>query len=204
MTDFCLGTRRGVMFPFVGEGIFTQDEQPWQHSRELLRRPFLRAHYQNLKGFLGPINRIISELRETEIVDLQPWFFQFTLTTTTALIFGQPIDSLGTQKDKTFATSFSHASFVSAVRMRLVDFYWTYRPRSYQRACRYIKEYADEIVQRALENSSTTPSEQSPEDYGFIQELYAELQNPTLVRDQLVNILLAGRDTTACLLSWTL
>ena len=192
------------MFPFCGEGIFTQDEEPWRHSRELLRRPFLKTHYQNLKGFLVPINCILSKLPVGRVVDLQPLFFQFTLATTTALIFGQPTDSLGTDKDQIFASSFGHASFVSALRMRLVDFYWLYRPSSYHQACKYVKRYADEIVQRALEKSSKTPSNQSSQDHGFIQELYVELQNPALVRDQLVNILLAGRDTTACLLSWTL
>lgn len=38
----------------------------------------------------------------------------------------------------------------------------------------------------------------------FILDLYNELQDPALVRDQLVNVLIAGRDTTASLLSWTL
>lgn len=39
--------------------------------------------------------------------------------------------------------------------------------------------------------------------YAFINHLYAELKDLILVRDQLVNILAAGRDTTACLISWT-
>ncbi|KAI9042411.1 longevity assurance proteins LAG1/LAC1 [Aspergillus affinis] len=37
----------------------------------------------------------------------------------------------------------------------------------------------------------------------FIIDLYKELQDPVLVRDQLVHVLIAGRDTTACLISWT-
>ena len=42
------------------------------------------------------------------------------------------------------------------------------------------------------------------EKYAFIQDLYDEYKDPVLVRDQLVNVLIAGRDTTAALLSWTL
>ena len=38
----------------------------------------------------------------------------------------------------------------------------------------------------------------------FLDALIAETKDPKVIRDQLVNILLAGRDTTACLLSWTL
>lgn len=51
IADYCLGSRRGAFFPFLGEGIFTQDAGPWKHSRELLRRPFLKTHYQDLEGF---------------------------------------------------------------------------------------------------------------------------------------------------------
>ena len=202
--DYCLGTRRGAMFPFCGEGIFTQEGEPWRHSRELLRRPFLKTHYRNLHGFLGPIIYIMSKLPVSEVVDLQPLFFQFTLTTTTALIFGEPTDGSRNEKDKRFASSVNHASFVSALRMRLMNFYWIYSTPSYDRSCRYIKQYADDLVQRALKMPTKASSEESAENCGFIHDLYAEMQNPELVRDQLVNILLAGRDTTACLLTWTL
>ena len=82
----------------------------------------LKTHYQTHKGFLEPINSIISKLPVSEIVDLQPVFFRFTLATTTALIFRQSTDGLETEKQKTYASNFNHASFVSALRMHLVDF----------------------------------------------------------------------------------
>jgi len=40
--------------------------------------------------------------------------------------------------------------------------------------------------------------------YVFIDAIAEESRDPNALRDQLVNILLAGRDTTACLLSWVL
>lgn len=193
------------MFSFIGEGIFTQDGEPWRHSRELLRRPFLKTHYQDLKDFLRLIDRsILSQLPISGTVDLQPFFFQFTLATTTELLFGQLMNDLEIEEQKTFVNSFDHASFVTSLRSRLVDFYWLYQSRSYNRACRNVKKYADKIVQRALSQRIEEGSKHSSANYGFIDDLYLELQDPVLVRDQLVNVLLAGRDTTACLLSWTL
>ena len=48
--------------------------------------------YQNLTGFGEHVDDSISNLqRSSGVVDLQPFFFRFTLATTTALIFGQPI-----------------------------------------------------------------------------------------------------------------
>jgi cytochrome P450 len=41
-------------------------------------------------------------------------------------------------------------------------------------------------------------------EYGFIKQIAEESQDMKELRDQLLNVLLAGRDTTACCLSWTL
>ncbi|KAL9613336.1 MAG: hypothetical protein Q9167_002097 [Letrouitia subvulpina] len=196
-------SRRGALFPFVGEGIFTQDGAAWKHSRELLRRPFLKTHYQNLKGFDKPLDELAAAISSADgMVDLQPLFFRFTLATTTTLIFGQPIGSKDGQED-IFAENFDIASMISALRSRLVDFYWAYKPSRYTLACKNVKDYADGFVDRALGESDKNAGKDNDGRYAFVEDLYHELQDPILVRDQLVNVLLAGRDTTACLLSWT-
>ncbi|KAL8985943.1 MAG: hypothetical protein Q9177_004295 [Variospora cf. flavescens] len=203
--DYCLGSRRGAMFPFLGEGIFTQDGGPWKHSRELLRRPFLKTHYQDLKGFKEPVQTLLTKLSSSSgIVDLQPLFFQFTLATTTALIFGQPVESSENDQQDSFASSFDHASWITTLRSRLTDLYWIYKPSHFRAACRIVQEFADGFVTRALSASSEGKKGTVSDRYAFIDDLYAEYRDIRLVRDQLINVLLAGRDTTACLLSWTL
>ena len=199
--DYSMGSRRGALFPFIGEGIFSQDGPSWRHSRELLRRPFQKTHYQDLKGFIEPINNLVASLSScSDVVDLQPLFFRFTLATTTALIFGQPVESFDREEQNNFASSFDYASLISALRIRLTEFYWAYAPSKYRTACRDVKDYAAQFVRRALLDGGKGRSDR----YAFIEDLYAEYQDPALVRDQLINVLLAGRDTTACLLSWTL
>ena len=202
-----MGSRRGAMLPFIGEGIFTQDGTAWKHSREMLRRPFLKSHYQDLHGFGEHTENLLAELSFRElrssngVVDLQPLFFRFTLATTTALIFGQSaVGHEDGQQD--FARDFDYASKITSLRARLQDFYWAYSPARYKAACRGIKDFANLFVRKALEEKNRTGPDS--DRYAFIQDLYDEMQDPALVRDQLVNVLLAGRDTTACLLSWTL
>ncbi|KAL8805272.1 MAG: hypothetical protein Q9182_002040 [Xanthomendoza sp. 2 TL-2023] len=203
--DYYLGTRRGAMFPFIGEGIFTQDDGAWKHSRELLRRPFLKTHYQDLKGFQEPINNLLSKMASSKgVLDLQPLFFQFTLATTTALIFGQPVESSEDEDQDSFARSFDHASWITTLRSRLTDFYWLYNPAHYRAACKTIKVFADGFVNRALSAKDAGKADTENDRYAFIEDLYASLKDESLVRDQLINILLAGRDTTACLLTWTI
>ncbi|CAF9938570.1 hypothetical protein IMSHALPRED_000851 [Imshaugia aleurites] len=199
--DFGMGFRRQALLPFIGEGIFVQDSTAWKHSRELLRRPFLKNHYQDLKGFGEHVESLIAGLSSSSgVVDLQPFFFRFTLATTTALIFGQSVNDLE-EAQQTFAKDFNYASMISTLRMRLQDFYWAYNPSRYRAACSGVKEFANVFVKQALQEKNRTGP--NSDRYAFIQDLYDEMQDPVLVRDQLVNVLLAGRDTTACLLSWT-
>lgn len=190
--------------PFLGEGILTQDGLPAHRSRELLRRQFVRMQYQNLEGFSEHVDNLLVCLSSngSGIVDLQPLFFRFTLDTTTAFMFGQSIGSLQSAVLDSFGSSFNEASLISSMRVRLSDFYWAYTPSRYSRACRVIKKYTDDYVNQALEE--VKGQEATSNRYVFIKELYDELRDPALVRDQLVNVLMAGRDSTACLMSWTL
>ena len=204
--DFGFGPRRDAFYALLGEGIFNQDGPPWKHSRELLRRQFVRMQYQNLGAFREHVDNMISVLEKSEgVVDLQPIFFRYTLDTTTALIFGQSVHSLVKEEQDSFSESFSEAANITAYRGRLGDLYWAYTPRRFSKACKAIKSYVDDYVvnARGTLGEASEYTESISQRYAFINDLYDELKDPILVRDQLVSVLLAGRDTTACLLSWT-
>ncbi|KAJ5318688.1 Cytochrome P450 E-class CYP52 [Penicillium atrosanguineum] len=201
--DWSLGSRRPGLMPMLGEGIFTQDGQPWKHSRELLRRQFVRIHRQGCQIFDAHVEDLITQLRSTTgVVDLQPHFLRFTLATTTALIFGEPVISVPGEETDAFEKSFDYASYISAIRLRLADLQWIWKPTKYKKACSVIKEYAMKFVQLALKDMEENGEKAASERYAFIIDLYREMKDPSLVRDQLVHVLIAGRDTTACLLSW--
>ncbi|KAI9892832.1 MAG: hypothetical protein M1814_000991 [Vezdaea aestivalis] len=195
--DWGLGSRRGGLFPLLGEGVFTQDGRAWKHSREMLRRQFARIDYKNLGTFDGHVDDLVAELQGSSgVVDLQPAFFRFTLATTTALIFGEPVDNLEDKDRDMFADSFDYASKISAIRLRLADLHWLYAPAKFRKACKDVKSYAAHFVYQALGEGEQT------EGKALILDLYKELKDPLLVRDQLMHVLIAGRDTTACTMSW--
>ncbi|KAI4086117.1 MAG: hypothetical protein LQ344_007830 [Seirophora lacunosa] len=205
--DFGFGPRRDAFYRLLGEGIFNQDGPPWKHSRELLRRQFVRMQYQNLSVFREHVENMLDVLSKSEgVVDLQPVFFRYTLDITTALIFGQSVHSLVKEGGDSFSESFSEAADITAYRGRLGDLYWLYTPWRFSKACKAIKHYVDDYVINARGTSGKVPSVTEAsvaERYAFINDLYDELKDPIRVRDQLVSVLLAGRDTTACLMSWT-
>ncbi|KAH8821917.1 cytochrome P450 [Xylogone sp. PMI_703] len=202
--DWYMGSRRPGLMPMIGEGIFTQDGFPWKHSRELLRLQFVRIHRQDFEVFHDYVEDLIFKLRSTSgEVDLQPYLFRFTLTTTTALLFGEPASTLSIEETDTFEKAFDHASYVSAIRIRLTDFEWIYKPAKFKKSCAIIKRYANHFVQLALEDMEKNGEEEASQRHPFILDLYKNMRDPALVRDQLIHVLIAGRDTTACLLSWT-
>lgn len=122
----------------------------------------------------------------TGVVDLQPYFFRFTLATTTALIFGRPFDDLEDEDRNTCANTFDYASSISAILLRLADLHWLYTPTKFIKASDNVKRYATHFVNKALSYTDGISSSQSSKGIALILNLYRELKDPLPVRDQLI------------------
>jgi cytochrome P450 len=199
------------MAPLLGNGIFTQEGQAWKRSRELLRKQFSRAQYQDLEQSLGEhVENLISLIPPNGVVDLQPLFFSLTMDTATALLFGQSVYSLRANIDqaannKEFAASFNIAQEGLAKRARLAPFHFLYNPSRFRKACRTVHQYVEDYLkERQLLGNDSNPQIERDQYSWFIEQLAEDSTSTTDLRDQLLNVLLAGRDTTACCLSWTL
>ncbi len=205
--DFGFGPRRNIFYPLLGDGIFTQDGAAWKHSRELLKPQFTRNQYRDLDLFREHVDNLISCIPpDGKPVDLQPLFFRFTLDTTTALLFGESVYCLkanDSNDEQDFAESFNVAQDYLVKRYRLLDLYYLIGGRKFKEACKSTHEFVDEIAARGLRTLKDSDQEK-PDRYLFLDVIAQTSRNRTALRDQLLNILLAGRDTTACLLSWTL
>lgn len=207
-TGFGFGDRPPTFAPLLGDGIFTQQGRAWKHSREMLRPLFSTNRVNNFTQIQEHVERLISCIPENQVVDFQPLFFRLTLDTTTYLLFGRSINSLGTQsaQSEAFAESFRVAQYFLAQRGRLGSFYWVLGGKGFRDACAKVHEFIDGAIQDALAaaNLNKISKLETASDYVFLDALMKETQDPKVLRDQLLNILLAGRDTTACCLTWTL
>ncbi|OJK00234.1 hypothetical protein ASPACDRAFT_28378 [Aspergillus aculeatus ATCC 16872] len=222
--DFDLGpTRRGNFFPMLGDGIFTSDGAYWKHSRAIMRPQFTRdqvsdldleeTHVQNMMRALEPSIKTDGWI---EKVDLLPYFFRLTLDSATQFLFGESVDSQlqslrqTDEDDKSeesgeakFARAFDAAQSALATRLRFMDQYWLYDSREFRQACGVVHEFVDHFVRLALSKNLRAKEQLSQnEPYVFLEALAAETQDPLELRYQLLNLLLAGRDTTASHLGW--
>ncbi|WEW55763.1 hypothetical protein PRK78_001196 [Emydomyces testavorans] len=201
------GDRRSVFGPLLGNGIFTQEGAAWKHSRELLRKQFVRTQYQNFDRFHEHVDNLIQRLPANEgVVDLQPLFFSLTLDTSTALLLGQSVYSLRADKDqdaqnKEFAGSFTIAQEGLAKRFRIAPLHFLYNPPKFRNACAKVHRFMENYIR----HRKLTPKDNATasESYEFFDQIAKESASVEDLRDQLLNVLLAGRDTTASCLSWT-
>ena len=203
--DYGFGLRHQVFAPLLGNGIFTQEGSAWKHSRELLRSQFVRTQYQNLDGFHEHVDNLLACLPDQGVIDLQPLFFRLTLDTTTDLLLGKSSYSLMTHKNSNsgasdFARDFDAAQKGLAIRFRLGPLYFLYNPAQFRQSCdgvhRFIEDYITDHSREKKAVGFDMPD-------SFVNQLDKETTDRSALRDQLLNILLAGRDTTACCLSWT-
>ncbi|KAJ5296456.1 uncharacterized protein N7443_007349 [Penicillium atrosanguineum] len=214
--DFCLGTRHEQFYPLLGDGIFTLDGAGWSHARGLLRPQFTRDQVADLSMLDAHINHLIALIpKDRTSFDIQRLFFLLTLDSATHFLFGESVGCMLPPSETTgvleksavrsaqgFADAFTTAQDYLAARSRAQGLYWLVNPKKFREANSQVHEVVDHYVNVALE-SKRNPDKKQDDRYIFLQALAADTDDPKMLRDNMLNILLAGRDTTASLLSST-
>ncbi|CCU82588.1 cytochrome P450 [Blumeria hordei DH14] len=224
--------RRGNFWPLLGNGIFTQDGPGWEHSRAMMRPQFARDQISDLDMEECHVQNMMRALElcmakdgsgNIEDIDLQILFFRLTLDSATEFLFGKsvetqvhllghntngPIPGLDNSVRAKFAFAFDGAQKTLAIRARLVNGYWLFSPPGFKDSCKVCHDFIDEYVHLALNKAKRLQANDVEKDgdakekYLFLDALVAQTQDPLELRTQLLNILLAGRDTTASFLGW--
>lgn len=212
MAEYGLGARRPTFAPLLGYGIFAQDAAPWKHSRDMLRPLFSLNRANIFTQVEQHTEHLVHCIPTDQFIDLQPLFFQFTFDTTTFLLFGKSMNSLqATSTSAQNAADAREAEFSEAFRIsqdflfrrgRLGDMYWLIGGSEFRKQCSIVHRFIDEAVQEAL--SVEHQDGKLGDVHSFLDALIQETRDPRVLRDQLLNVMLAGRDTTACCLTWTL
>lgn len=150
--------------------------------------------------------------RDGSTIDLQPLFYQLTLDSATEFLLGESVDVLRSpagSEQQLFGQAFDFAQTELNFRLRLGPFVWLYRNKDFDRACVRVHNFVDRFVAKALEfrreslAGGKANEEKQKGKYIFMNELALATDDPIQIRSEILNILLAGRDTTAGLLSNT-
>ncbi|KAF9885071.1 hypothetical protein FE257_000802 [Aspergillus nanangensis] len=212
--DYSLGNRIASFGPLLGHGIFTADGEHWASSRAMVRPNFVKDQVANLESFEENMKGLL-ELIPTDgsTVDLQDLFFCYTIDSATEFLFGHSVQSLkkrlsGVQTDeKDFANAFNYAQDAIANKTRLGPLRVFARDPRADESNRVCHDLVEQFVDKALkyrehfDEEKAAVDEDKKERYLFLQGLAKQTGDRDRIRDELMNILLAGRDTTASLLS---
>ena len=210
--DWNLPDRRKSAFqPLLGDGIFTTDGAAWHHSRELLRPNFVRSQIGDLATFEGHVRQLIEAIpKDGSTVDLQELFFRLTIDSATEFLFGESTNSLASSNvsNTRFAEAWNRAQESTGEIARTGMLGKLFRnATTFSEDVKYVHDFVDRFVQRGLDYRKAHDLEKaegkSEERYVFLHELVKQTNDPMQLRSELLNILLAGRDTTASLLSNT-
>lgn len=79
---------------------------------------------------------------------MKPFFFEYTLNTTTNLLFGESQKNLPKAERDTIRDNFDYATRGVSVRLRFADFAWVYNPSKFAKACKSVREWASIILEK--------------------------------------------------------
>ena len=199
----------------LGGGIFSANGKQWEHSRALLRPQFARNQVSDLELEEQHLQNMYKAMPTrfdgwTDTVDLLPLFFRLTLDSSSEFLFGESVETqLASlpgqntnewQKHADFVNSFEQSQDCIAKAFRLNDFWSWGITKEYYAHCKIVHDYVDHFVQKALAIDEKKLESGEKGRYVFLEQLAQATRDPIEIRDQLLSILVAGRDTTAGLL----
>ena len=217
---------------FLGDGIFSTDGQKWHDSRQLIRPQFIKDRVSDLDTFERHVSVLLPLLGgQGNTVDVKDLFFRyghplalffpchvsvtlrfstrlltllsFTLDAATDFLLGHSAGSLHDPKSE-FAHAFAVIQRIQSLLARAGPFQILYRKKHFRQQIRVLNAFVEPYIDTALALTSDELEKRTKmeEGYTFLHAIAAYTRDRKILRDQIVAVLLAGRDTTACTLSW--
>jgi cytochrome P450 len=141
-------------------------------------------------------------------VDLQRLFFNLTIDNSTEFLLGRSINCQTNPSMTYFSEAWDHAEGCLTGRVRLgkvvglIDRFK--KDESFEKACDTVHTFVDSYIAETLQqgqNKANDDAAAKTRRYNLLSELSAVCRDPAQLRSELLNVLLAARDTTAGLLS---
>ncbi|KNE64805.1 hypothetical protein AMAG_10145 [Allomyces macrogynus ATCC 38327] len=201
----------------LGGGIFNTDGNAWRVQRKAASMIFSVRNFRDhmLHVFDRHARTLVDKLDDAAtkrtVVDLHEWFHRFTLDGMAEIAFGSPIDSLKADAPLQFAVAFDRAQAITNKRMimgvmqrRITE--WLNGDG--ERLRKYVQttdEFAYRLIaKRRADSDSGTANDLLARFLAMKKPGSKQGYSDQELRDMIINFIIAGRDTTAQALSWTI
>ncbi|KAK4057975.1 hypothetical protein OIO90_001194 [Microbotryomycetes sp. JL221] len=207
----------------LGDGIFAVDGDLWHKQRKATSRVFTGSAFRGVisssldSSLTKTIKILESHANSGKPFALDTLFFAFTLQSFAEMAMGIDVGALNLESDKPipFAEAFDQAQ--ELLDRRFLDPTWKFtekldgRARTMRRATKVLDDFCYKVIddrrQKGLGN--VTKEDKKDESLDLLSMFMAlrDDQGQPLsdrqLRDACLNLIIAGRDTTAQALSWT-
>ncbi|KAI0638092.1 cytochrome P450 monooxygenase pc-3 [Trametes polyzona] len=222
---------RDTMNSVLGVGVFNSDGEMWKFHRMMTRPYFSRDRISHFELFdrHTAIRKMKDRFRGGHAVDFQDVISRFTLDSATEFLFGACVNSLKSDLPyahndpvaprfarepnaaERFSVAFAGAQNVISMRMR-TSWFWHIEELFHDRSgehMRVVDEFLNPILEeaiaknRAAKAQAQAGSNDKPnDDETLLDHLVKLTDDPVVLHDETLNILIAGRDTTAATLTF--
>lgn len=198
-----------AFIPVLGHhSIFTTNGDEWRHARATLRPAFVRDQVADLRCLDRHVNKLIAYIpRDGSSFDLQAMFSKLTTDTISDFMFGRSTDMLGSAPEDglRFGRCFDVSMQKIANRARLGWLTMLFGDRELDECTSFMNAFVEKYiveVRNEQEEKKKADEEGDSKRYMFLNELLRTGEPDEVIRDQLMSIFTAGRDTTTSVLSY--
>ncbi|KAK7445179.1 Protein kinase alk2 [Stygiomarasmius scandens] len=212
----------------LGSGVFNSDGEMWKFHRNMTRPFFTKERVSDYDVFDRHAEDIISAMKarieEGYPIEFQDAVSRFTLDSATEFLFGKDVNSLsaglpyppsvsspdilkGFVRDhpsNRFARAFLEGQELTATRTRYGK-HWRLREiwgDEVEKRRLVVDEFINPIIEGARQRKEKVTGEEKVEEETFLDHLIEYTEDKQILGDELLNMLVASRDTTASLLTF--
>jgi len=182
-----------------GQGILNADGTQWKMHRRMAQHLVTRSGMNTAQQvFIEHANRFLKLLRDVKTADMQVLFHRYTMDCTCELVCGFDLNSLLSQSTVPFVNSFDSGVAICVRRFLVPEFLWKLKrwlnlgnEKLLKQHCQVINEFVANVVKQHTSSGDDLLSRLLEEEH----------MTKELLRDTLVNMIAAGRDTVAVALT---
>ncbi|KAF1963892.1 cytochrome P450 [Bimuria novae-zelandiae CBS 107.79] len=201
--------RLHVMKPFCGVGFLTTDGSEWKLSHSLMKPGFHKSNINDFEPLEEHFQLMLEKIpKDGSTFDLQPWILKLYLDLNTLFLFGEPIGMLSQSPSphaEGFLTAFQEGFNGCGMRFALGPLKFLFPSKGWLKACKRTHEFANVYVDRALEYRKehlTDAMDEAPaKKRTLLYHMAQQTSDKTVLRDQIVQAMMAATETTASLIS---
>jgi len=208
--NYILGSRRTDAFKeILGNGVFNSDGDKWQRQRKLYALMFTRGNMINImtKSLKVHCHEFLDYIQKNgPRLCIQKEIYTLTLALICEFALGYQL-ALDDPSLESFQESFDFVQ--KCATDRIIDPFWKLKrlfPTKGEMKFRHHMSNLNKFVMLIIDTRIASETQSEP---SLLSELILEMKKSNRIdkkelRDFVMNILLAGRDTTASCLSWTI